>query len=277
MTRFFDPMTFPISKCFLACFAAFSLFSSVTASADIGQVIPIGDLERWAVFSLGPQSFGYQLFDNAQVQGDFGAAGTGLAMAGNSIINGDVYYRSNRILTVLPGATITGLRFNNQDALLDTDFDEALAASSAAMTFHATRVRDKVDLKRLQNITLSGAPGETVVLNLKSFQMGGASTFTLQGSATTTYIINVRNQFSLAGNASIVLSGGITWNNVLFNVHGKGDDVSLTGNSRFNGILLATSRTVRLRDQAILNGEVVAARLVMQGSSQVIHPPVVSP
>lgn len=271
-------MIAPVPKALLFCFAALSLFPTINASAEVGQIIPMGDLERWAAFSLGTEWFGNTLSDNALVQGDFGAAGNGIiVLTGNSTINGDIYYRSNGTLMASPTSSHNGLTFNNQDALLDNGFDEAITASSAAAALPATRSRTQVDLIKNRDITLSGAPGETVVLNLKSFQMSGNSTFTLQGSANTTYIINVKNQFSLSGNAAIVLSGGLSWNDVLFNVRGKGEPVHLDGSSRFNGILLANKRTVRLRDQAILTGEVIAGQLVAQGTSQIIHPPIVSP
>ena len=263
---------------FTLCFAVVLFLASFHASADLGQVIPIGDLERWAAFSLGSEGSGNRLSDNTFVEGDFGAAGNGnITMTDDSTINGDVYYRSNGTLAVAPGATITGSVFNNQNSLLDNGVSEAMAASNAAAAFQSTRSLSEVNGEGTQNIVLSGAPGETVVLNLRKFQLNGDSTLTLQGSANTTYIINVKNQFSLSGNARIVLAGGLDWNDVLFNVRGKGSEVRLSGNSRFEGILLANKRTVRLRDQAIVRGEVIGGRLAFQGTSQVIHPPVVSP
>ncbi len=260
------------------CFAAISLLGRFHASAEIGQVIPMGDLERWAAFSLGSEGSGNRLSDNTFVQGDFGAAGNGnITMTDDSTINGDVYYRSNGTLAVAPTATISGSRFSNQNSLLDNGVSEAMAASDAAAAFQSTRPFTEINGEGTQNIVLSGAPGETVVLNLRKFQLNGDSTLTLQGSANTTYIINVKNQFSLGGNARIVLAGGLDWNDVLFNVRGKGPEVRLSGASRFEGILMANRRTVRLRDQAIVRGEVLGARLVFQGTSQVIHPPVISP
>jgi choice-of-anchor A domain-containing protein len=236
----------------------------------------MGDLERWAAFSLG--LFSSHLSDSAFVQGDFGAAGNGdLTLMGHATIDGDVYFRSNGALNAQPGTTITGSQFHNQDALLDNDVAQAMAASNAAAALHATRAKENVDLRKNQRATFNGAPGETVVLNLQSFQMSGNSTLTLQGSANTAYIINVRGQFSLADRARIILSGGLSWNDVLFNVRGRGSQVSLSGDSQFNGVLLADARMVRLRDRAILNGEAIGGRFVLQGSSQVIHPAVVSP
>ncbi|MEY2544539.1 MAG: type secretion system secreted protein VgrG [Verrucomicrobiota bacterium] len=134
-----------------------------------------------------------------------------------------------------------------------------------------------VNLSRHQNITVSGAPGQTVVLSLKDFIMTGMSTFTLQGTATTMFVINVNQQFSLSGSARIVLAGGVVWNHVVFNVRGTGSDVRLTDHSSLTGILNAPKRTVRMNEQAIVYGQVNAKKVLLGEDSQIIPQPVVSP
>ena len=173
---------------------------------------------------------------------------------------------------------ITGAQFQNQDALLDNEFSQAMDASDAAFALQPNRSNKTISLvKRIAVSTISGAPGETVVLNLKNFQLKGNATLTLQGTATTNFIINVKNQFALSGNARILLSGGDQWNNVLYNVNGPGADVTLGGNSSLQGILMATKRTVRLTGSSVVTGEVIGNRNVISDASQVLHPPIVSP
>jgi choice-of-anchor A domain-containing protein len=271
-------MSFRFHKCLASCIAALALFGANRASAELGQIVPMGDLERWGIFTLGNEDQIDRLSNDSTMQSDFGAAGNGnLTLSGNATINGDVYYKSAGTLIVGSGATISGSRFNNQNPLLKNGVDEASAASDAAAAFAATRPADGVVLSDAESLSFSGAPGETVVLNLKCFKMSENSTFTLNGAANTTYIINVRQTFSLAGHANIVLSGGLDWNDVLFNVRGKGDDVLLSRDSSFQGVLMANKRTVRVRDNASVRGEIIADSVQLQGSSQVIHPPVVSP
>jgi len=124
-------------------------------------------------------------------------------------------------------------------------------------------------------VTITGAPGETVVLNLKNFILRDNSSFTLQGTATTTFIINVGKKFSLSGNSHIDLAG-LQWDQVLFNIVGTGRKVSLGGDSIFNGILMANDRTIKMKGDATVSGEVIANRFKLRGSTRVLHPPILS-
>ena len=68
-----------------------------------------------------------------------------------------------------------------------------------------------INLSGTNNLTLSGAPGATVVLNLRLIRMVGNSTLTLQGSADTTYVINAVNWAADRGASRIEPeSGGLT-------------------------------------------------------------------
>ena len=265
-------------KSFLPIAASLILLGGVQAKADVSDVIPeIDDLERWTVFSLGDGNNFSRAFGHAFIDGYLGPAGNGnFLMGGNATINGDVYNRSNGTVLTFQNAVITGSIFNNQDALLDNGVNEALAASAHAFSLTPNRPNTTVKLLGNHAITITGAPGETVVLGLKNFILRDNSSFTLQGTATTTFVINVNKKFSLSGNSHIDLAG-LQWNQVLFNVVGTGRKVSLGGSSVFNGILMANDRTVRLRKDATVSGEIIANRLKIRGSSRVLHPPVISP
>jgi hypothetical protein len=127
-----------------------------------------------------------------------------------------------------------------------------------------------------QSTIISGAAGETVVLSLRSFCLWGNAIFTLEGTGTTRFVINVTKRFSLSADAQINLAG-VEWSNVVFNVRGGGSPISLSGNASFTGILLANGRTVRLSGNSIINGEVRGDRLQLNGSNRIIPPPIVSP
>src|SRR5437763_9154619 len=198
-----------------------------------------------------------------------------LLMSGHASIYCDVYDRIDGTVRTFQHASITGSIFHNQDALLDNGVNEALAASAHAFSLAPTRSNTSVKLLGNHAITITGAPGETVVLSLKNFILRDNSSFTLQGTATTTFVINVNKKFSLSGNSHIDLAG-LQWNQVLFNVVGTGQRVSLGGNSIFNGILMANDRTIKSKGDAAVSGEVIANRLKLRGSSRVLHPPILS-
>lgn len=250
-----------------------------SARADLITVLPqMGDLQRWAVFSLGDGATGDRFSRTTYIQGDVGAAGNGnIILGGNTTVDGNVYYRSNGKLGVFGDATITGNRYHDDDSDLDNGVNEAINASDAAFALTPTSSFTTINLRGHQNTTISGAPGETVVLSLKNFLLRGNATFTLQGTTTTAFIINIKKGFSLSDAAKIVLSGGVTWNNVLFNVRGSGSTVTLTDQSSFQGILMANERTVEVRRRATVMGELIANKIRLMGGAQVIRPPIVSP
>ena len=264
-------------KSFFQIAAGLILLGAAPVHADVAQAIPeIGDLERWTAFSLGAGDSFSRAFHHALIDGDLGLAGNGnFLMGGHATINGDVYDRSNGTVLTFQHAVINGSIFHDQDALLDNGVNEALAASAHAFRLTPNRPNTSVKLLGDDNITITGAPGETVVLSLKNFILRDNSSFTLQGTATTTFVINVRKKFSLKGKSHIDLAG-VQWNQVLFNVVGDGDKVSLGGNSIFNGILMANNRTIRLKGNATVSGEMIGNRLKLRGSSRVLHPPILS-
>jgi hypothetical protein len=244
---------------------------------NVTQVLPeMGDLVRWTLFSEGTN--GLRLSRFTVVDGDVGAVGNGIiTLGGHATVEGDLYYRPNSILVIRNDATITGARFQDRSAELDNGMNEAASTSDHAFALAPTRSYANFNLGQHQNVTVQGAPGETVVLQLKNFVMQGSATFTLEGTATTNFIINVTRQFSLSRYAKIVLSGGLQWNNVLFNVMGRGADPILSGSAYLEGILMANQRTVMLTGQSRVIGEVIANRIVMSKRSQITHLPVISP
>jgi len=265
-------------KSFLPIAASLILLGTPHLEADVSQVIPeFGDLERWTVFSLGGGDNFSRAFGQTLIDGGLGLAGNGkFLMARHATVNGDVYDRSNGSVLLFNQATVTGSIFHNQDTLLDNGVNEALAASDHAASLTPNRTDTTITLRKNDALMLTGAPGETVVLSLKNFCLRGGSSLTLEGTATTTFVINVNKKFSLSGNSHIDLAG-LQWNQVLFNVVGNGQRVLLGGNSVFDGILMANDRTVGLRGHATVSGEIIANRFKLRGSSRVLHPAVVSP
>lgn len=176
-------------------------------------------------------------------------------------------------------ATILWNQFTaGHDFASDSEFPIGIEETdNFALAAESANSFTRIDLTRHQSVTVSGSPGETVRLNLRDFVLGRSSTFTLEGTATTTFIINVRNQFALSGSSRVVLGGDVQCDNVVFNILGKGDVVRLTRRASLAGMVVANSRTVRLSGHSILTGQVFAKRVRLRDASQIIPPPIVSP
>jgi len=128
-----------------------------------------------------------------------------------------------------------------------------------------------------QSSSIVGAPGETVTLDIRNFVLTRHSTLTLQGTATTSFIINVTKQFSLSGRSRIILSGGLRWDHVFFNVLGRGSVVSLSGHAQLYGTLTALQRTVKMNDHSVVYGAVTAKRILVTDAARITPPPIASP
>jgi hypothetical protein len=264
-------------KSILTIFASFILLGVAHANAEVADAVPqLRDLERWTAFSVGGGNPWSEAYGHAFIDGDLGLAGNGgFFMRGHATVDGDIYDWHHGWVVSLDHSVITGSIFRDQDAFLERCLAEALAASDYAFGLTPNRSNTSVNIRGHQNITITGAPGETVVLSLKNFILKGNSSFTLEGTATTTFIINVSKKFSLKGNSHIDLVG-LQWNQVLFNIVGTGDKVVLKGNSSFDGILMANNRTIEVKGHATVEGEIIANRLRFRGWSRVLHPSIVS-
>jgi len=128
-----------------------------------------------------------------------------------------------------------------------------------------------------QNVSILGAPGATVTLNLRNFVLADQSSFTLQGTATTSFIINVTKRFSLSGSSRIILSGGVRWDHVFFNVLGRGSVVSLDDRAQLYGTLTARQRKVKLDEYSVVYGAVTARKIRLTDAARIIPLPIVSP
>jgi hypothetical protein len=279
-----------------------------TALANVGANVPqMNELERWGVFTLGagfnqgpgPNGGGDQGSGNSYVQGDVGVAGNGnISLSGDATIAGNVYLPDSKHVKKSGNAQVYGSEIDGQDGLLNTDMQNSIDASDYANSETPSPGEpDNIMLSGNQSLTITPRndhPGNTTVLSLQNFTLSGSSALILTGDGTNggpadnNYVINVHNNFSLSGNSKIILTGGLAWDDVLFNViggsgqHGHGphqpmSNLEISGNSTFNGILMAIQRTVNVSGNGFVNGEVIADTINVSGGARIIHPPTTSP
>jgi len=257
----------------LSSLATFNVKADLfSCGVDLGAA---GRTKQWAVFTLGNNvSLNVNMSGQALVIGDVGAAGTGNVTlgSGQARIQGSLYQHTGGNLN--NSGTITGSRFQNPatDSLLNQAAIDAQNASDEAWALPVTPAYSSLTNVNLSggNITITGSG--CVVLKLTNFVISGRGTFTLAGTAGTSYIINVSNQFSLSNSSQIILGTGIRPQDVLFNVRGTGSQVNLSGATQFNGILLATKRTVSISGSTQVRGEVIANSVIVSGQARVVTP-----
>jgi len=148
---------------------------------------------------------------------------------------------------------------SDQQARLD-----AAAASAAATALSPTSTLNQISLRR-HSLTLSSG-----VYNLSRFQLT-RSTLTLSGSGS--FVFNISSFFAL-NSARVLLAGGATEANVLFNYTGT-SDVRFSGRrsgSVLHGIILALNARVNLAPGLVV-GEIISGRDILLSSGSSITNP----
>ncbi|HJT46119.1 MAG TPA: collagen-binding domain-containing protein [Chthoniobacterales bacterium] len=249
---------------------AFAVFNAGAATDVLpGGAINVGSADYFTVLAKGDAGFTDNTITGPSfVTGNYGLGGGKLSITGSSKINGNLVKHSGTQLNTSGAGAITGSITTN-DAQLDQAFADAQMLSDTAAAETTTAAYASLTSVN-KSMTISGGPGEKVVLNLQDFKLDGGSTFTLQGTATTSFIINVTKRFALTGNSQILLSG-VPPANVLFNILGKGEQVAFSGKAGMSGILLALNRKVDLSSGHV-TGKVIANQVVITSGGSVVTP-----
>ena len=238
---------------------------------------------QWAVLGMGgigsASSTSVSLSGSSSVKGavaNMGVANAGsLNMSGSSLINGTLSLNTAGRLNKSGTSRVAGGVQQNTvtDGILDQAVEDALAASQSAASLPATITSPtNVTISNpSQNITITGGTGSNV-LNITSLSISNG-TVTLNAPHGGSFIMNVSRSFTLSGTSRIVLAGGITASDVLYNFVGSGGSVSMSGGASVAGILLAPRRGISLSN-VIVTGEIISggSGIAFSGTTQVNNP-----
>lgn len=207
---------------------------------------------------------------STEVAGDVAMAqNTKINFVKPAVINGTLYEDSG-VTGTNNGITITG---GTKSASLATAVSEASSASTTAkgLTATGTIAGGSVSVTNPGNsVTFNGVAGQNVV-DLTNFTLNGGGTFTIHGTSSETFIINVSGNFTVP-DGKIVLTGGVTANNVLFNITGTGATVTMGGpSSEVLGTILAPSRAVSLSDGTLIGAVISGSNISITGDTSVIQ------
>ncbi len=136
--------------------------------------------------------------------------------------------------------------FNPEAFLIQQPLNDSIAASAAADALAATP--GGPSMISLRHTTLTLAPG---LYDLSKFNLN-RSTLTVSGAGR--FVFNISSSFSLRS-ANVLLAGGATAANILFNYTGT-SDVRFSGRttSVLNGILLALNARIKLSPGLVVAG-----------------------
>lgn len=216
---------------------------AASSNSQVGVVGNVEASQSGRISANGSQFAGDLYFgDNASAQ--FSGAYTN-----NRPVTGMVHLGSGA--TVSPNYSLGSVSDASQPMFNQARL-EAAAASVAAVSLSATSTLNQINLNR-KTLTLDAG-----VYNLTGLQLN-RSTLTLSG--TGSFVFNISSVFALKS-AQVLLAGGATEANVLFNYTGT-KDLSLSGSRRsgfvLHGIILALNARVNLTAGLVV-GEIISGQ-----------------
>jgi hypothetical protein len=250
-----------------------------------------GRTHRWSIFTYGSgtSSSPFTALDvsgsNSDVDSDVALAGSysRLNVSNYGDVSGDRYEQTTSSETKSGNGFIGGSRISNvspTNSLLNGGVAALQTVSNNAFLLGVTSGSPTNINLSGSSMTINNNPfGGKYVMKLTNFVLNNKSTLTLNGVAGSAFIINVSNNFSLANQSRIVLTGGLTPSDVLFNVRGSSGTFSIASGSLFQGTLLAynstssTQRTLTVSGaNTLTNGELIANKVVVNNGAHVKKP-----
>ena len=252
---------------FTACAPA-GTDSSNTASGGqlhiaIQDVQPFCMQESIALVALNPANI--QMSGNAEISGDAVMLDQGTTtISGNGTVQGTLYVEKTSQVKMSGNASATAVStqdLTGQSTALQNTIN-SLTQMGPSQTF--TTISSGTVIKSIGGLNVIYVSGD--------LRLSGKDELVLQGASSDTFIINVGGVFSLSGQASVSLQGGILPKTVMINLVGNGSSVSLSGQVSVAGTIFALNRGISISGGAGIMGSVVSGGLIqISGSGQVIQ------
>jgi len=193
------------------------------------------------------------LGNDSEVAGQCATGGGAIDDPSECSLGADVSGANADVTTLMPQANSTIVSFS---------------ASVAALA--ATQTLPEIALGSRGTASISTTPGVNVI-SIPAITTGANSTITITAGPTDTVMINVGSSsasgsIQLGNGASVVLSGGITPDRVLFNLVGSSTTVQLGNNTVFNGTIVAAQGQFTSGDGNTPNPVLINGSLLFGGS-----------
>jgi hypothetical protein len=202
----------------------------------------------------------------SNVHGNVGIQSGTFSLDRNSDVYGNLVYHAG-VMRHIQG-NVTGTQTQN-DPAIDNALMDAQMLSDAAFAEPVTSRYAGLTMVNLNggSLTITGGANEKVVLKLTNFVLAHGADFTLQGTATTSFLVNITGNFALSGGSNISLLN-VPVANVLFNIRGHGT-FNISGGSNISGNLLALNGTVNISGGSNITGVVIANQVNLSNNSNV--------
>jgi hypothetical protein len=287
-----------LASLFLCLFGALPAFATdgiyTQFSLNLGYAGRIGytggTTPHWAiyVYGSGTSSSRFDALDISApsgstpfttVDGNIALAGaySTMTLSGQATVSGDIYRRTTATVSRSGNASNPPQHFSVDSQLAGGIMSLQNVSNTAAGLTATSGSPTSINLQGNQSLAINPFAGK-YVMNLSNFVLGGGSTLTLNGAAGSAFVLNITGKFDISGGSKVKLMGGLTPSDVLFNVRGSNSTFSISGDSVFNGTLLAynssgVQRTLNISGHnTSVNGEVIVNRLVLSSGAQVKHP-----
>jgi choice-of-anchor A domain-containing protein len=257
--------------------SAIAVILTVLAFSSAKAVLfNLGEASGYAALILPGGSNNMVINGGAAVDGDVGVsdslhldlgstakvgpnAGTGTIVSGHIFLN--------------PGATVNLMHQPPNSVVtrnLSQAVTDAIAANHAAAQLTPTLNLGGLDISG-SNYTIA-ANGNNNVISLSSFKLHGGGSLTISGSASDYFVFNITGDYSISGEGTMHLTGGITQSNILWNFVGGGNTPNLTGHGTFYGTYLAPNRAFGITDSTLYGSIISQGDLKITSKALVINP-----
>lgn len=230
----------------------------VAAPVASATTITLGAAANYAILA-GPYVNTFTM-NAVTVNGDVAVGTHGSLLWNGPTINGNVWEASS--VSGTNTAHVSGTTTTNYN--LSTAISNAQTAESTAAGLTATTTVSggAINVTGSSSDVTVNATGAQTVLDVSSLSVSNGS-LTLHGTSSDVFIINITGGggITFQNTANIVLTGGLTADNVLFNVESTNATVTLqaSAGSVFNGTILAINSGASLNNGETLNGALIAA------------------
>lgn len=237
-----------------------------TSRADI--VTQLGDAADYGVLT-GPSIHNFQTASDVTITGNvgIGLSANGLDLGGGKIVGNlnfaDSSFPTGNGNTV--NGTVTGsTNYSQSDVTTAYDTAKTLSGTLATETGKALSSSLFTNTGTAQNpvYTLSASQGTydtstgNYVFTIAASDFKNLGAFTISGTAAQNVVINITGNNEVDFSNAISVSGGMTDNNILYNVTGDGQIKGAAVGATVNGTILGIDNTFNM-DSVVIDGRVI--------------------